>query len=95
VAVAKIIEPNVAGGRNTTWPSVRCGASRAAMSGCAKAGGFGDIRCHQCELCFVPALRIFDDDTGARRAMFRNLSRVAPPQAHVMALKRKIARARE
>jgi hypothetical protein len=25
-ALAKIIEPNVAGGRNTTWPSLRCGA---------------------------------------------------------------------
>ena len=37
-ACAKIIEPNVAGGRNTTWPSRRCGASRPAMSGCAKAG---------------------------------------------------------
>ncbi len=37
-AIAKIIEPNVAGGRNTTWPSVRCGASCFAMSACANAG---------------------------------------------------------
>ncbi len=37
-AFAKIIEPNVAGGRNTTWPSPRCGASSLEISGCAKAG---------------------------------------------------------
>ena len=37
-AAAKIIEPKVAGGRNTTWPSAKCGASSLAISCCAKAG---------------------------------------------------------
>ena len=37
-ALANSIEPKVPGGRNTTWPSARCGASRLAMSACAVAG---------------------------------------------------------
>src|SRR5258707_2550437 len=37
-ALAKIIEPKVAGGRNTTCPSIRCGASSPAISCCAKRG---------------------------------------------------------
>ncbi len=37
-ALANSTEPNVPGGRNTTWPSARCGASALAMSACAVAG---------------------------------------------------------
>ena len=37
-AFAKMYEPNVPGGRNTTCPSVRCGASARAISACAVAG---------------------------------------------------------
>ena len=53
-ALAKIIEPKVAGGRNTTWPSVRCGASSlrdiglregrgGAQDQLGAADGFGDV----------------------------------------------------
>src|SRR5262245_58944653 len=37
-AWANTIEPNVPGGRNTTCPSTKCGASAVAMSACAVAG---------------------------------------------------------
>ncbi len=37
-ALANSTEPKVPGGRNTTWPSARCGASTRAMSAWAVAG---------------------------------------------------------
>src|SRR5262245_4290974 len=37
-ALANTTEPKVPGGRNTTWPAARWGASRAAISECAVAG---------------------------------------------------------
>ena len=36
--LANSTEPKVPGGRNTTWPSARCGASTRAISACAVAG---------------------------------------------------------
>ena len=54
-AVAKIIEPNVAGGRNTTWPSRQMRREQAGDIGLRErrgraqdqfgvADGFGDVR---------------------------------------------------
>src|SRR6476620_324483 len=55
------------------------------------ADGFGDICRHQRQLHLVPAVRILEDNARATRAMLRYLSRIAPPQADVVTLKRKIA----
>ena len=71
-ALAKIIEPNVAGGRNTTWPSARCGASSRAISCCAKAGAGHRISSasrtasamsdrHQRQLHVVAAVDVLDE----------------------------------
>ena len=99
-ALAKIIEPNVAGGRNTTWPSRKCGASvgdvglregwRRAQdqfgAGTASAMSVVTSQVH-----IVLATHSFKD-ARARGAMLRDLCRVAPPQADLVALQRKIPR---
>ena len=59
------------------------------------ADGFGDIGRHQRELHVVAAVGILDDDARARGAMRGHRGGIAPPQPHLMALQRKIARRRE
>ena len=51
----------------------------------------GDIRCHQRQLRGVSAASVLKRNAGARGAMRRYLSDVAPPQPDVVALQRKIA----
>src|ERR1700730_11241001 len=59
------------------------------------ADGFGHVGRHQGQLHVVPAVRVLEDDSGARRAMLCDLCGIAPPQSDVMALQRKIARGRK
>ena len=105
-ALAKIIEPNVAGGRNTTWPSPRCGASSLAISGCANAGAghrissasrtasaISVVTSASCTSC-----RPLESLTTMREPAARCSATggcIAPPQADLMALHREIARGRE
>ena len=75
-ALAKIIEPKVAGGRNTTWPSrkmrreqprdigLREGRGRA-QDQLGAADGFGDVGRHQRQLHVVPAVRVLDDECAS------------------------------
>ena len=100
-------EPNVPGGRNTTCPSVRCGASARAMSCCAVAGagqrmssasahGVGDVvgdRATSFASC-RPRKSLTDDRAAGRVVRFDRRP-VAPPQAHLVARERQVARRRE
>src|SRR5258705_573776 len=54
--------------------------------------GFGDFCGHQRKLQIVMAIGVLEDNARAHGPMRRYLSRIAPPQADVMALQRKIAR---
>src|SRR5258705_873227 len=54
--------------------------------------GSGDFCGHQRKLQIVMAIGVLEDNARARGPMRRYLSRIAPPQADVMALQRKIAR---
>ena len=105
-ALAKIIEPKVAGGRNTTCPSARCGASSAAISCCAKAGAghrinsasrtasaISVVTSASCTSCRPLASLTTMREPAARCC--RHLRRIAPPQPDVVALQREIARRRE
>src|SRR6266849_3326062 len=56
------------------------------------ADGFGDVGSHQRQLRVVLAVGVLEDNARACRAMLRYLNCIAPPQADLMALKRKIAR---
>src|ERR1700682_3400039 len=55
------------------------------------ADGFGNVCGHRRQLHVVPALGVLEGNARARGPMRRSLSCIAPPQADVMALKRKIA----
>src|SRR5438445_634688 len=48
--------PKVPGGRNTTWPSFRCGAIARAMSSCATAGDGMTISCTPCRASPISAV---------------------------------------
>ena len=91
-AITKL--PKVPGGRNTTWPSTRCGAIARAMSACAIAGDGIDDQ-------FGAAQRRADVGRGAAigtsrapsasfstmlgRAPSAGCSAIAAPQAHFVA----------
>ena len=59
------------------------------------ADSLGDIGRDQRKLRVMVAFGVFDDDARARGAMRGDRRGIAPPQPHVMALQRKIARRRE
>ncbi len=79
VALAKMIEPNVPGGRNTTWPSREMRRERARDVGLrgrrsgaedqfGTAHGLGDVGRDQRKLRLVPPAEILHDDARAGRA---------------------------
>src|SRR5712671_6488398 len=59
------------------------------------ADGFGNASRYQRQLHVVSAIGVLEDNARACRAMRRYLGRVAPPQADIVALERKITRGRE
>jgi hypothetical protein len=77
--LAKIIEPKVAGGRNTTWPSARCGAISRTQDQFGATDGFGDVGRHQRQLHVVAAVDVLDENAGARCAMGSRLGGITPP----------------
>ena len=102
-ACANSTDPKVPGGRKTTCPSMRCGANALAMSACAVAGRrrdnqlspahrLADVVRDERSLCLVAAGEVLDLDHAARGAMGCHRCLIAPPQPHLMAGERKIAR---
>ena len=103
---ANSIEPNVPGGRNTTWPSARCGASARAMSGCAVAGAGHTMSSaprtaspmsaviRRGRASCRPRKSLTVMTPPAARCASIGLA-VAPPQAHLVAGKREITGRRQ
>ena len=59
------------------------------------AHSLGNVCRYQRQLRGVPAVGVLDDNARARRAMLGYLNRIAPPQADIVSLQRKIARRRK
>ncbi len=94
------------GGRNTTWPSRKCGAASSAIAGCAKAGAghrmrsaasmrFRDRRRDHGQPDITSPRPIDDRYRAALRTMRLDVSRISTPQPDFVTGQGEIAGGRE